>query len=76
LDEPRPGAPPLRIEVADARDGFGKAMPELPPEQAESGRGLPLVEALAARWGVASRSPSGKTAWADLDLDLNGGSGL
>ncbi|MCH6162998.1 ATP-binding protein [Streptomyces sp. M600PL45_2] len=61
----------LRIEVADAR---GESVPppapaQLPPLDAESGRGLLLVQTLATRWGTAPRSPSGKTVWADLDLD-------
>jgi anti-sigma regulatory factor (Ser/Thr protein kinase) len=61
----------LRIEVADAR---GESVPppgppQFPPFDAESGRGLPLVQALATRWGTVPRSPSGKTVWADVDLD-------
>jgi anti-sigma regulatory factor (Ser/Thr protein kinase) len=61
----------LRIEVADARGESvpPPAPPQLPPADAESGRGLPLVQALATRWGTAPRSPSGKTVWADLDLE-------
>ncbi|WP_314176266.1 ATP-binding protein [Streptomyces winkii] len=58
----------LRIEVADARDGFAQAMPELAPEEAESGRGLLLVDAMATRWGIETRDPSGKTVWAELGL--------
>ncbi|RAJ58934.1 hypothetical protein K378_04794 [Streptomyces sp. Amel2xB2] len=59
----------LRIEVSDAHDEFGPMRPELPVGEAESGRGLLLVEALASRWGVVPRPPSGKTVWADLVLD-------
>jgi anti-sigma regulatory factor (Ser/Thr protein kinase) len=61
----------LRIEVADARGESvpPPAPPQLPPADAESGRGLPLVQALATRWGTVPRSPSGKTVWADLDLE-------
>ena len=35
---------------------------------AESGRGLVLVTALADRWGVEPYSPGGKTVWAELRL--------
>lgn len=66
----------LRVEVADAQDEFSPVRPEPPPADAESGRGLLLVDAVAARWGVASRSPSGKTVWAELDLGLDRGHGL
>ncbi|MCX4665261.1 ATP-binding protein [Streptomyces sp. NBC_01381] len=54
----------LRIEVSDAR---GDRVPELrPPDPgAETGRGLRLVEAAAATWGVRERR-IGKTVWAEL----------
>lgn len=54
----------LRIEVSDAR---GDRVPELraPDPEAESGRGLRLVEATAATWGVTERR-IGKTVWAEL----------
>lgn len=55
----------LRIEVADAR---GDRVPELrrPDDpEAETGRGLRLVEAIAATWGVTERR-IGKTVWAEL----------
>ncbi|WP_309237956.1 ATP-binding protein [Streptomyces albidus (ex Kaewkla and Franco 2022)] len=58
----------LRVEVADAQGEFGPALPGSPAADSESGRGLLLVEALATRWGVDLRRPSGKTVWADLDL--------
>ncbi|WP_308409533.1 ATP-binding protein [Streptomyces sp. A3M-1-3] len=35
----------------------------MPADDAESGRGLLLVQALALDWGVAER-PYGKTVWA------------
>ncbi|KAB1980807.1 ATP-binding protein [Streptomyces triticiradicis] len=56
----------LRIAVSDTR---GKYRPAIPPERAkdaESGRGLILVDALADRWGTEPRPPSGKTVWALL----------
>jgi hypothetical protein len=63
--------PGLRVEVADA---LGECRPDpeapvrFPAPEAESGRGLPLVDALAARWGVLDRAPSGKMVWAELDV--------
>lgn len=62
----------LRIEVCDARTGMRPpSVAELPDAESESGRGLVLVAALAARWGVSERRPGpapGKTVWAELDL--------
>ncbi|MGW2725227.1 ATP-binding protein [Streptomyces sp. NPDC001492] len=58
----------LRIEVTDTR---GDRMPstQLTPVDAESGRGLVLVDALADRWGVARGLPPRKTVWAEVRLD-------
>ncbi len=58
----------IRISVSDASD----AMPE--PSRgvhldAPSGRGLMIVAATAADWGVRRNDPGpGKTVWADLEL--------
>ncbi|MFH8572307.1 ATP-binding protein [Streptomyces sp. NPDC017993] len=65
----RPGT--LRIEVADTRTE--KRPPavgalELPPPDAECGRGLLLVAALATCWTVLDRPPVGKIIRAELDL--------
>ncbi|WP_306191307.1 ATP-binding protein [Streptomyces sp. MK5] len=63
-----PGAGLLRIAVTDAR---GDRLPcpttdfSTPPD-AESGRGLLMVTALADRWGTEPYPPSGKTVWAEL----------
>ncbi|MGX1560582.1 ATP-binding protein [Streptomyces sp. NPDC055506] len=57
----------LRIEVTDTRgDDLPRHRPPAP--DAESGRGLLLVEALADRWGVERGPAPRKTAWAELDL--------
>ncbi|WP_458244490.1 ATP-binding protein [Streptomyces sp. MAI_2237] len=57
----------LRIEVTDT---CGDRMPcaELPGRDAESGRGLVLVEALADKWGVAPGLSPRKTVWAEIRL--------
>ncbi|MFB7361847.1 ATP-binding protein [Streptomyces hydrogenans] len=55
----------LRIEVTDAR---GERLPVMvEPGGGDGGRGLPLVAALADRWGVSPAPPGGKTVWAVLD---------
>jgi anti-sigma regulatory factor (Ser/Thr protein kinase) len=57
----------LRIEVTDTRDD---TLPEvqIPLLEAESGRGLTLVEAFSDRWGVTLGPPPRKTTWAELDV--------
>lgn len=65
----------LRIDVSDSR---GERRPTGPdgtataPPEAEHGRGLLLVDALADRWGVLDRVPVGKTVRAELDLGPRG----
>ncbi|MFF2406429.1 ATP-binding protein [Streptomyces sp. NPDC058092] len=61
----------LRIEVTDTR---GEQLPptpgttSAPADDAESGRGLLIVEALADRWGIDLGPVPRKTIWAELDL--------
>jgi len=50
------------IEVSD--EGRLEPRLRLVGEWEESGRGLHLVETVAAAWGVWSRSDHGKTVWA------------
>ncbi|MGC9500717.1 ATP-binding protein [Streptomyces sp. WG7] len=61
----------LRIDVSDSRGECRPAGPEgtaVAAPDAEGGRGLLLVDALADRWGVLDRVPVGKTVRAELDL--------
>ncbi|MFE1201993.1 ATP-binding protein [Streptomyces sp. NPDC058762] len=55
----------LRIEVTDTR-GRHLPAPQKPSPDAESGRGVLLVEALAHRWGVTEGRFPRKTVWAEL----------
>ncbi|MET8825890.1 ATP-binding protein [Streptomyces sp. NPDC004610] len=57
----------LRMEVTDTQ---GHLLPRLksPEGDAESGRGLLLVDALADRWGASSGLRPRKTVWAELEI--------
>ena len=57
----------LRIEVTDTR-GDRAPQPQRPDADAESGRGLVLVDALTDRWGVTPGLPPRKTVWAEVAL--------
>lgn len=68
------GAPPVRLRLrsADSRirieiEDTGRTIPVRVRQstQAMTGRGLQLVEAIAAEWGV-SPSDGGKTVWAEV----------
>ncbi|NJP99091.1 hypothetical protein HCK00_00550 [Streptomyces sp. PLAI1-29] len=57
----------VRIEVTDAAGA--RRLPATPPPpgpDGESGRGLLLVDSLAARRGSEPRHPTGKTVWAEV----------
>lgn len=57
----------LRIEVTDTRTEL-TPIPTTPAPDAEAGRGLLLVAALATHWGTTPRTGApGKTVWARLD---------
>ncbi|MFC9581280.1 ATP-binding protein [Streptomyces yangpuensis] len=61
--------PTLRIEVTDTRREFAPpAACQAPDAEAESGRGLVLVSALASRWGTDHGPAPLKTVWAEMDL--------
>jgi anti-sigma regulatory factor (Ser/Thr protein kinase) len=56
----------VRGEVADHGRGFADAGGSMPDEDAESGRGLAFLDAIADRWGVTR---DGETCvWFELDL--------
>ncbi|MFF9400181.1 ATP-binding protein [Streptomyces sp. NPDC014744] len=60
------GSTTIRIEVTDTRT---ERIPDLasPAPDAEAGRGLLLVAALATHWGTTPRAAApGKTVWAQL----------
>jgi anti-sigma regulatory factor (Ser/Thr protein kinase) len=57
----------LRVEVADASDVPPVLRTQSGPE-AEGGRGLVLVAALAADWGTYPRQHVGKVVWFTLAL--------
>jgi CheY-like chemotaxis protein len=59
--------PALRIEVED--DGTGTPEPQPLTDTEEHGRGLHLVGALAASWGMEAAESGGKRIWAELPLE-------
>ncbi|MBB6436940.1 ATP-binding protein [Streptomyces candidus] len=63
----------LRIEM---RDPDGRALPTLLAAMgdAESGRGIMLIDALAKRWGVEPREGA-KSVWCELDTELTTSTG-
>ena len=56
----RPGVP-LRLEVHD----YESTRPHLGGRRSEGGRGLRIVESVAAAWGVTP-TPTGKLVWAEF----------
>ncbi|MEU6539502.1 ATP-binding protein [Streptomyces sp. NPDC047000] len=64
----------LRIEVADSRGELAPHPDTRNQPWDEHGRGLLIVQSLAARWGTVPRPPSGKTVWAVIDLADGGAS--
>ncbi|CAN5501147.1 hypothetical protein BH09ACT12_BH09ACT12_35740 [soil metagenome] len=58
----------LRIEVDDG--GTGTPEPQPLTETEEHGRGLHLVGALAASWGMDVADTGGKRVWAELPISL------
>ncbi|WP_327324392.1 ATP-binding protein [Streptomyces sp. NBC_01210] len=62
----------IRIEVSDASSEQPPTSVPTPCSDDESGRGLLLVDVLAARWGVTPRVPVGKTIWAEVAVEAPG----
>jgi anti-sigma regulatory factor (Ser/Thr protein kinase) len=60
----------LTITVSDAGTPKAPLAAKRPGNDAESGRGLTLVEALSLRWGTR-QTPAGKAVWATLALTEN-----
>lgn len=68
-----PAAELVRVEVSDTHPARPK--PPGPTDDdgpADGGRGLLLVEAVAACWGVDERTGPGKTVWAECALPPSG----
>lgn len=61
-----PAAALVRVEVSDTHPALPVRL--VPPADADGGRGLLLVGALASRWGVTERTGPGKTVWAEVDF--------
>ncbi|MFJ3586347.1 ATP-binding protein [Streptomyces sp. NPDC090127] len=57
----------LRIEVHDASEK--RPMMAAPSGCPGGGWGLPLVDVLAAKWGVSDRRGPGKVVWAEIVID-------
>lgn len=57
----------VRAEIGDSGRGFAEGKTTMPDPDAESGRGLAFLDALANRWGVVR---NGETCvWFELDLE-------
>jgi anti-sigma regulatory factor (Ser/Thr protein kinase) len=54
----------IRVEVTDQNTRLPSF--SVVPEDAHSGRGLMLVQAAAAAWGVEAHSDEGKTIWFEV----------
>lgn len=61
----------IRLEVHDTSGVVPKLVN---PPLATSGRGLAIVAALAARWGIDVRRADGKSVWCQLEGPEPGGS--
>ncbi|POG46011.1 hypothetical protein BV881_18400 [Streptomyces sp. ZL-24] len=66
-----PGSDSIRLEVHDSRDPRRPlSEPAGPDPEAETGRGLVIVDALAGLWGVTPRQPRGKIVWSHFPIAL------
>lgn len=56
----------VRVEISDTHEARPDPAAVPPPgSEADGGRGLLIVEAVAARWGVTDRLGPGKIVWAE-----------
>ena len=56
----------VRVEIGDRGRGFAEGETSMPDAEAESGRGLAFLDALADRWGIVRNGES--CVWFELDL--------
>ena len=56
----------VRAEIGDHGPGFVEGRVPMPDEDAESGRGLAFLDAIADRWGVIHDGEN--CVWFELDL--------
>ncbi|MFE7898424.1 ATP-binding protein [Streptomyces sp. NPDC057424] len=56
----------VRVEVTDGSDEL-PCMPDTLDTEAENGRGLLLLDAMADKWGVSLWSGGGKTVWFECE---------
>ncbi|AXE80406.1 ATP-binding protein [Streptomyces atratus] len=64
----------LRVEVHDSGEGEVRPVVADATPDAEGGRGLLLVAALADKWGVGERNP-GKVVWCEFEVSAGVGRG-
>lgn len=57
--------PGIGVAVSDEGDDLDQVRPSHPSARATSGRGLAIVDTLAADWGVQAGTP-GKVVWFEL----------
>ncbi|MBQ1095502.1 ATP-binding protein [Streptomyces sp. b94] len=57
----------VRVEVADGSPRLPVLAGEVPDDDAEGGRGLVLLDAVAGKWGVAPGPGGGKTVWFECE---------
>ena len=58
-----------RVELAVSDDAHGWPVLRLPDPAATSGRGLQIIAAIAARWGVTINEDRHTIVWAHLSCD-------
>jgi anti-sigma regulatory factor (Ser/Thr protein kinase) len=59
--------PAVRVEVDDDDGGPADLVPRMPDPDADGGRGLLIIEAVADAWGVDRHPDDGKTVWMQVE---------